>query len=151
MTRATAGLHPSTSPRGGRRAAALTLGLWLGLAPITGAAADDCVLPFSPGVPDGRVADENAMRIGREQMQSFVARAETFLSCIEAEEKKVDAEFAAHQPPTPEQSAVYKVSKDELGRRYNAGVDAQKAAADKFNDQLRIYRARIGATPTKPG
>ena len=108
-----------------------------------------CQLPFSPQVPDGRTADENAMRIGREAMQAFVKRADEFLACIDQEEKEATAAFTALEKKTLEQQAVYKVKKDELERRYNAGIDAQKAAADRFNEQLRIYRARNGITPNK--
>jgi hypothetical protein len=110
-----------------------------------------CQLPFSPQVPDGRTADENAMRVGREAMQAFVKRADDFLQCIEQEETAAKADYEKRSVHTLEDQAVFKVKKDELERRYNAGIDAQKGAAARFNEQLRIYRARVGANPNKAG
>jgi hypothetical protein len=110
-----------------------------------------CQLAFAPQVPDGRTADENGMRIGREQMQAFVKRADEFLACIDGELAAAKADFEKYAAPTLEQRAVYKVRKDELEKRYDAGIDAQKAAADRFNEQLRIFRARTGQSGGKAG
>jgi len=115
-------------------------------------AADDyCTLAFSPQVPDGRTADETGMRIGREQMQAFIKKADEFLHCIEQAEAEAKAEIDSRKSPTADQMAVYKVRKEDLDKRYNAGIDAQKAAADKFNEQLKIFRAKHGIAAGKAG
>jgi hypothetical protein len=115
-------------------------------------AADEiCTLSYSPQVPDGRTADDNAMRIGREQMQAFVKRADDFLACLERNQAAAKAAYEAIKKPTTEDMAVYAVKKEEYEKRYDAGVDAQHAAANRFNEQLKIFRARTGQTGGKSG
>ena len=116
-----------------------------------GALAEDCMLPMSPRVPDGRFASEDDMRRARQEMQSFVGRADDFLKCIDEAQKEDQKSFEAAGGNDPGRKADFKVRQTEYQQRYNAGVDAQKAAADKFNEQLHIWRSKAGQANSKQG
>lgn len=113
--------------------------------------ADDCLLPMSPRVPDGRFASEEDLRRARAEMESFVSRADDFLHCIDAAQKEDQKTFQALDSRDEGRIADYQARQHEFEQRYNAGVEAQKAAADNFNRQLHIWRERTGKSATKSG
>ena len=115
------------------------------------ACADDCLLPLSPRVPDGRFASDEDMRRAHHEMQTFVGRADDFLHCIDTAQKEDAKTFQALGSNDPDRVADYKARQHDFEQRYNAGVDAQKAAADNFNKQLHIWRGRTGQSSTKSG
>ena len=100
---------------------------------LAGAAHAECSRPPAPTIPDGASASQEEMVAGQKAVKAFVSETNTFLDCLEKEEKDAAAKAeAAGTPMKPEDHNVYV-------ERYNAGVDDMQKVADSFNMQLHTY------------
>jgi hypothetical protein len=113
------------------------LALSLGLALQANAA---CDYPVAPGkFPDGNAATLEEMKTAKASVVKYNADMETYLVCIKTEyEAKV-----AGQPDATKQQ------KDEMervqGQKHNAAVEEVTAVTERFNEQLRAYKAKAAA------
>jgi hypothetical protein len=92
-------------------------------------AAAACDRPSAPTLPDGETSDLEAMVAGQKAVKAYVAETESYLECLNAESE------AAAETDTPEQ---------QLARidEHNNAVDEMEALADKFNEEIREYKAK---------
>jgi hypothetical protein len=89
--------------------------------------ADDCVLPPAPSkVPDAATASEQEMVSAMETLKQYNGDVDTYLKCLDFETKQ------------------NRLSKSEEERRHNDAVDAMTKIANKFNDQVRAFKAKKG-------
>jgi hypothetical protein len=101
-----------------------------------GGAEAACIYPRAPDrVPDGSTATYEEMAAAQKAVQQFNADINSYNACL-------DLEMA-----TLEQSGAYDVNRlTELramqAKKNNAAVDEVQALADRFNEQLRIFKAR---------
>ena len=91
------------------------------------------------------------MRRARQEMLTFVSKADDFLHCIETAQKEDKQLFDSLGGKDPGREADYRARQQEFELRYNAGVEAQKSAAAKFNEQLHVWKNRAGQPATKSG
>jgi hypothetical protein len=99
-----------------------------------------CDYPVAPGkFPDGSVATLEEMKAAKGQVVKYNNDMETYLKCIRDE---YDAKVAAQTTATPDQ-------KEEMERmqnqKHNAAVDEVTEVTNRFNEQLRAYKAKTAA------
>jgi uncharacterized protein YfkK (UPF0435 family) len=112
------------------------LTLVLTLLATAAAAEAACIYPRAPDrVPDGSTATYDEMVAAQKAVKQFNEDIDAYNSCL-------DLEMA-----TLEQSGSYDETRlEELramqAKKNNAAVDEVQALADRFNEQLRIFKAR---------
>ncbi len=106
------------------------------------AAYADCAYPPAPtAIPDGNTATLNEMIAAMKVIKSYNEQITAYLSCIELERDTRVASAGA---------TLTKQQKDEMLiieiQKHNAAVDQLKAVANRFNTQVRIFKARDKAS-----
>ena len=87
----------------------------------------ECVLPPPPSkIPDGNTATEQEMIAAMQTLKQYDGDVNVYLKCLE---------FEARQN---------RVSRSEQERLHNNAVDQLQRIANKFNEQVRVFKARQG-------
>ncbi|HTT01944.1 MAG TPA: hypothetical protein VMG11_07610 [Steroidobacteraceae bacterium] len=98
-----------------------------GLMAAPPARADDCVLPPPPSkIPDGTQASQQEMVSAMQTMKQYDGDVNVYLKCLDFEERQ------KHLGP------------DDAEARHNAAVAQLEKVAAKFNDQVRVFKAKHG-------
>jgi len=96
-----------------------------------------CNYPVAPGkFPDGNQASKEEMLAAKSQVVQYNKDMETYLTCIQGE---YDAKVAAETQATPDQKAEMARVQDQ---KHNAAVQELQSVADRFNEQLRVWKAK---------
>jgi hypothetical protein len=99
-----------------------------------------CEYPVAPGkFPDGNQATLDEMKAAKASVVKYNADMETYLMCIRDE---YDAKVAAQTDATPEQKAEMEKVQNQ---KHNAAVDEVTDVTNRFNEQLRAYKAKTAA------
>jgi hypothetical protein len=98
----------------------------LAAAPVAHAA---CTYPQEITIPDGATATKEQMVAGQQAVKDFIAAIDTYEACLDEEEK------ALGDAVTEEQRQVH-------AKRHNAAEDAKLDVADRFNQQVRAFKAQ---------
>lgn len=88
-----------------------------------------CNFPTPISVPDGSTATDEQMVAGKKAVTDYIAEIEAYQACLQNEQQ------ALGDALTDEQKAM------QL-KRYNASVDAMHDIADRFNEQLKAFKAK---------
>ena len=87
----------------------------------------DCTAPVAPSkVPDGSTAAEADMVAAMQTLKRYDADVNTYVKCLEFEAKQ------------------NRLSHEEQARRHNQAMDSLTAIAAKFNEQVRVFKAKSG-------
>ena len=98
----------------------------------------ECERAEAPGIPDGGKASEQEMIEGQQNLKQYMAGTETYLSCLDGEEKAaIEVEAKATEPAT-EEARVERAAAHTSS--YNEAVQEMEAKAAEFNAQLKAYR-----------
>lgn len=121
---------------------ALTVSLGLCAA---GTAYADCVYPTAPDkLPDGRTATMTEMVTAQKAVKQFDSDINAYIACIKLEYddsiKKV-AVKPGDKPTADQQKAIDQLDAVQV-KRHNAALDADQSLADRFNEQVRIFKAK---------
>jgi hypothetical protein len=85
----------------------------------------DCALPTAPAkVPDGATAAEADMVAAMQTLKRYDTDVNTYVKCLEFEAKQ------------------NRLSREEQARRHNAAMDSLTQTAAKFNEQVRVFKAK---------
>jgi hypothetical protein len=96
-----------------------------------------CQYPAAPGkFPDGSVATKEEMLAAKKLVVQYNTDIETYLTCIKTE---YDAKVAAAADATQEQKDKMARDQDE---KHNAAVKEVTDVTDRFNEQLRAWKAK---------
>jgi len=96
-----------------------------------------CNYPVAPGkFPDGNQATKEEMLAAKSQVVQYNKDMETYLTCIQGE---YDTKVAAEASATPDQKAEMARVQDQ---KHNAAVQELQSVADRFNEQLRVWKAK---------
>ena len=96
-----------------------------------------CPYPVAPGkFPDGSIATKDEMLAAKSQVVKYNADIDAYLGCLKTE---YDAKVAAAADATPEQKAKMASDQDE---KHNAAVKEVTDVTDRFNEQLRAWKAK---------
>jgi hypothetical protein len=97
-------------------------------------AQDTCTHPPTPSTPpDGNTATKDDMVAGSKVVRAYAEDMDAYLKCVQAKTLKGAEKTAAEQS---------KKEKEQLTKKYDAAVDEEKANAERFNVQLRIWKAK---------
>jgi len=98
----------------------------------------DCTYPAVPGkLPDGATATLDEMLAGQKTVKEYDAAIKAYVDCID---KELDQKIAsAGDQLKPEQKAdMQKVE----AQKHNAAIDQLQGVADRFNEQVKVFKAR---------
>jgi hypothetical protein len=86
-----------------------------------------CTLPPPPSkVPDGNSATEQDMLAAMQTLKRYNNDVSNYVKCLE---------FEANQN---------RLSREEQARQHNTAIDGLQAVAAKFNEQVRVFKAKSG-------
>ena len=95
-----------------------------------------CDYPERVSIPNGNTATKDEMVAGQRGVKKFMADMETYLACIEEEDKQ---NRAGIEEPDP----IVEAQRDEMiVKKHNAAVDDMEKVAAAFNEEVRAYKAR---------
>ena len=87
----------------------------------------DCTAPVAPTkVPDGASAAEAEMVAAMQTLKRYDTDVNTYVKSLEFEAKQT------------------RLSHEEQARRHNQAMDSLTAIAAKFNEQVRLFKAKSG-------
>ena len=106
-----------------------------------GAAFDSCSAPAAPGAPpDGATATRRQMLAGQASAKAFDAATAAYSGCLNS----AGSNFSRQYGQLLNATGLRQV--DALHSKINnSAVDTDQTFADKFNQQLRIFKARHGS------
>jgi hypothetical protein len=115
--------------------------LALALALGTTVAHADCTYPKSPeAAPDGSTATLEQMVAAKHDFDRYNGDMNKYLDCI-----KLEMDAAAPADPsklTPDEKKKVDDQQKILVQKNNAAVDELQAVVARFNEQLKIFKAR---------
>ncbi len=87
----------------------------------------DCLLPPPPSkIPDGSTASEQEMITAMQTLKQYDGDVTVYLKCLEFETKQ------------------NRMAESVRGMKHDAAVAQLQDVADKFNQQVRVYKSRHG-------
>lgn len=101
-------------------------------------AAAECVYPKAPAsIPDGKTATEEEMLAGMRAVKEYNTQVTAYLSCLDMQTQTDISNAGADA--SPETIAQIKAIN---AKRHNAAVEELEAHAARFNEQVKVYKAR---------
>jgi signal recognition particle subunit SEC65 len=115
----------------------LTLVLALGTAAVAQA---DCTYPRAPDAPpDGNTATKDQMIAAKHDFDRYNGEMNSYLDCLKLE-------MDAATPKDPKKpTADEKKQAAILVQKNNAAVDELQAVVGRFNEQLKLFKAKAAA------
>jgi hypothetical protein len=115
----------------------LTLAMVLGSA----AHAQSCVYPVAPvPPPDGATATLDEMKAANKDYGRYNTEMNVYLDCLKAE---IDAATPKDSSKlTPDQKKAAEDKLKYLDQKNNAAVDELQSTIGRFNEQLKIFKAK---------
>ena len=98
----------------------------------------DCTYPTAPAtLPDGRTATLEEMLAGQKAVKEYQKAIDDYVACIDKDLE--DSIAKAGDSLKPQQKTD--MQKMEA-QKHNAAVDQAQAVADRFNEQVKVYKAQ---------
>ena len=114
----------------------LTLVLALGAAATAQA---DCTYPRAPDkIPDGATASKDEMVAAKNDVSRYNNEMNAYLDCIKLEIQAIPKDAKMSKDDKAKAEAQEKL----LDQKNNAAVDELQQIATRFNEQLRIWKAK---------
>jgi hypothetical protein len=103
-----------------------------------------CDYPVAPGkFPDGTQASLDEMKAAKASVVKYNSDMDAYLTCIKSE---YDSKVATQ----PDATAAQKTEMERVQlQKHNAAVDEVTQVTERFNEQLRAYKAKTAATKEK--
>lgn len=112
------------------------LTLVLTLLAASGAAQAACIYPRAPDqIPDGSKATYEEMVAGQKAVQQFNNDINAYNTCLDLELETMEKSGQYDENRLAELRAMQ-------AKKNNAAVDEVQSVADRFNEQLRVFKAR---------
>ena len=98
----------------------------------------DCTYPQpAPKIPDGATAKLEEMVAGQKDVGEYQKKINDYTTCIDKElDDNIAKEGDKLKPKDKEQMQRMEAQK------HNAAVDQLQSVADRFNEQVKVYKAR---------
>lgn len=101
------------------------------VAPMTFA----CDYPERPSIPDGSTASKEELLAAKDDVATYLAGVDEYLTCIETDEKEAVA--AMESPDTEDMKR-----RDEmLSSKFDAANEEKALVGEEFNQEVRAYNA----------
>jgi hypothetical protein len=105
-----------------------------------------CTYPRAPDAPpDGATATKEQMVAAAQDNKRYNTEMNSYLDCL-----KLEMEAATPKDPKKLTADEKKKADDQqkiLVQKNNAAVDELTAVVGRFNEQLKIYKAKVAAAP----
>ena len=96
-----------------------------------------CDYPAPPkDLPDGASSTKDEMLVGVKLISAYQEDMETYFACVEADEVVAVQALADDDEDGKKQRAMM------FEKKYNAAVEEQMRAVEKFNAEIRAYKSR---------
>ena len=117
-----------------------------------GTAYADCSYPTPPDhIPDGNTATLQEMVDAQKAVKEYDKAINAYVACIQLERN--DAVTKLAPKPGEKPSAEQKKAMDDLDRvevqKHNAAIDQLQSVADRFNEQVKVYKAKSAESKSK--
>ena len=110
----------------------------IAFAAATAAAYADCPYPQAPTkIPDGATATLDDMVAGQKAVNAYQKAINDYTACIDKELDDAIAKGGDKLKPA-QKADMQRVE----AQKHNAAVDQLQAIADRFNEQVKVYKAR---------
>jgi hypothetical protein len=107
-------------------------------AALSGAAYADCPYPAAPtNLPDGRTATMEDMLAGQKSVKEYQKAIDAYVACIDKELDDTIAKGGDSMKPQ-QKTDLQKME----AQKHNAAVDQEQSVADRFNEQVKAFKAR---------
>jgi hypothetical protein len=101
----------------------------------------DCSYPPPPSkIPDGNTATMEEMLEAKKAVTQYNKDINAYVACIKLEHETAVSKVG--DKPTPEQKEDMKRMEAMEVQKNNAAVDQLQSVADRFNEQVKIYKAK---------
>jgi hypothetical protein len=111
------------------------------LAALAGPVYADCSYPPPPAkLPDGNTATMQEMVEAKTAVTQYNKDINAYVACIKLEHDAAVANVGS-KPTADQKAAMEQMEKMEV-QKNNAAVDQLQSIADRFNEQVRIYKAK---------
>ena len=98
-----------------------------------------CDYPARPSIPDGASASRDELMLAKEDVNSYLAGVDVYLTCIEAEYNSAKDSLEGDPQELSRRD-------DMLGKKFDAANDEKALVGEEFNLQVRAYNdARKGS------
>jgi hypothetical protein len=98
----------------------------------------DCTYPRSPsGLPDGATATQDEMVNGMKAIKDYNSAVTAYLNCLDTE-MNTRIEAAGNDAPAEQVEQIKAIHT----KRHNAAVEELESTASRFNEQVKVYKAR---------
>lgn len=98
----------------------------------------DCLYPAAPDkLPDGATATLDEMLAGQKTVNVYNKAVNDYVACID---KQLDEDIAKQGDKLKPQQKT-EMQKVEA-QKHNAAIDQLQSIADRFNEQVKVYKAR---------
>ncbi|SRR5579875_502850 len=124
---------------------ALTSIMFLTAALACGEAYATCSYPKAPEkLPDGATASEQEMIAAMKQVRAYNDEIKAYTDCLKLEhDQAVDQLEKADPKADPDKTKAQKAELDSmLAKKNDAAVDDATAVTNRFNEQVKIFKAR---------
>ncbi|MET0534019.1 MAG: hypothetical protein ABW171_07315 [Steroidobacter sp.] len=102
------------------------------------AAHAECTYPRAPtGLPDGATATQDEMVSGMKTIKDYNNAVTAYLGCLESE-MNTRIEAAGPEAPAEQVEQIKAIHT----KRHNAAVEELESNATRFNEQVKVYKAR---------
>jgi hypothetical protein len=116
-----------------------------------GTAYADCSYPTPPDhLPDGNTATLQEMVEAQKAVKEYDKAINAYVACIQLERNDSVGKLAKPgEKPTPDQKkAMDDIERVEV-QKHNAAIDQLQSVADRFNEQVKVYKAKSASDKSK--
>ena len=111
------------------------------LAALAGPVYADCTYPPPPAkLPDGNTATMQEMLEAKNAVTQYNKDINAYVACIKLEHQ-ADITKVGDKPTAEQKADMERMERVEV-QKNNAAVDQLQSVAERFNEQVRIYKAK---------
>jgi hypothetical protein len=115
-----------------------------------GTAYADCSYPAPPDhLPDGNTATLQEMVTAQKAVKDYDKAINAYVACIQLERDDAVSKLAVKpgETPTAEQKKAIEDRQRVEVQKHNAAIDQLQSIADRFNEQVKVYKAKNADKP----
>ena len=109
-----------------------------------GTAYADCSYPTPPDhIPDGNTATLQEMVDAQKAVKEYDKAINAYVACIQLERNDSVGKLAkpGEKPTAEQKKAMDDIERVEV-QKHNAAIDQLQSVADRFNEQVKVYKAK---------
>ena len=112
-------------------------------AALAGPVYADCSYPTPPDkLPDGNTATLEEMVTAQKAVKEYDKAINAYVECLKLEQQAAETKAGDKEKMTPEQKADMERLERLLVQKHNAAIDQLQSVADRFNEQVRVFKAK---------